>query len=67
MTTSSLPPWDPDEWDRRIRAERKEAQRQVHPAVIPLADQKKILGYPLREEPNPTQLLRRKRRKKEAD
>lgn len=70
MSTSSLPPWDPDEWDRRIRDLRKQERREhrtVQPSPIPPADQKKILGYALRDEPNPTQLLGRKRRKKEAD
>ncbi|MCP3422974.1 hypothetical protein [Nocardioides pinisoli] len=70
MTTpASPPPWDPDEYDRRIEREREEARRKVFSALVPLADQKKILGYPLRDEPNPTQLLGRPRRpkKKEAD
>ncbi|WP_426241852.1 hypothetical protein [Nocardioides sp. LHG3406-4] len=65
---SALPPWDPDEYDRAIKARRKgdARSRSTHqPSPIPLGDRKKILGYPLRHEFNPTQVLGRKPKKED--
>lgn len=70
MTASSLPPWDPDEYDRRIERERqadKRLRRLPQPLPITPADRKKVLAYPLRQDAEPTRLLGRKKRRKEAD
>jgi hypothetical protein len=62
---SALPPWDPDEYDERIKAERLQDKRnRAEYRLLPLKpeERKQILAHPLRDDPNPTRLLGRRKR-----